>query len=199
MSSFFYYGPGAWEAALARQEGTRRVGGPFGEGGLKIEDARVVVALSNQLPPGRQKCTVVVGPLNKATPASADVLLKSIEEPPKKLEIILWSEDLNGVPPTIISRCWPMWCPGEESCRKVEEANLLAVYFSEGKFCEVAQILSSNKEELEELCKSLALVLSESNFFKEEDLFLIWSKVRLLLKRKKISYLDLCSSLLFGH
>ena len=130
MSSFLYHGPGAREKALSRQSEGRRLGGPFGEGGLKIEDARNVLSLFDRIPPGRKKCMITVGPLNKATPASIDVLLKSVEEPPRKVEIILWAEDLNGVLPTMISRCWPVWCPGEEMREREEEARIFATYFS---------------------------------------------------------------------
>lgn len=121
MSSFLFYGPGARKEAFSREKKGRRLGGPFGDQGLKVDEARKIVELLNNLPPGRKKCMLVIGPMNRATQAASDVLLKSLEEPPKKVEMVLWAEDLNGVLPTILSRCWPRWCYGEEFLEKEEE------------------------------------------------------------------------------
>lgn len=195
MSSYLYYGPGSFKAALSRQSLGRRLGGPFGEGGLKIEEARSILSLLEEIPPGRQVCTIIVGPLDKATPSAADVLLKTIEEPPKKVEIILWAEDLGGVPPTIVSRCWPVWCLGEEAREKIEEAKVLSEYLEQGHLAEAISVLRENKDSLEELMRSLAWIASENS---SENLLQIWGRVRILMGRPKIGFYELCSSLLKG-
>ena len=45
MSSFLFYGPGAQQEALRLGAEGRKLGGPFGEDGLKVDDSREVVAL----------------------------------------------------------------------------------------------------------------------------------------------------------
>jgi len=194
VSSFLFYGPGARKKALSREKEGRRIGGPFGEEGLKIEEARTIIRLLDNLPPGRKKCTFVIGPMNRATPAASDVLLKSLEEPPGKVEMVLWAEDLSSVLPTITSRCWAQWCYGEEVCEMEEEARLLILYLGEGKIAEASKLLEENKKSLEEFLRSVPWVLSEDQV---ED-SLVWSGVRENLLKKKVTFLNTSTSLLFG-
>jgi hypothetical protein len=53
-----------------------------------------------------------VGPLDQATPEAADALLKTLEDLTEApLRIILWTDYLSGVIPTIRSRTRAVWCP----------------------------------------------------------------------------------------
>ena len=84
---------------------------PFGDEGLKVDDAREFVALMQCPPVGEDSGVVIAGPLDHAAPKSSDVLLKSIEEPLPFVHPLLWATDLGGVSATIQSRCLPTWCP----------------------------------------------------------------------------------------
>jgi DNA polymerase-3 subunit delta' len=53
---------------------------------------------------GRWK-VYVVADAQQLTDAAADALLKTLEEPPPRVVIILTAEDPDGLPPTIVSRC----------------------------------------------------------------------------------------------
>ena len=106
----------------ARQERGRQfpqigrcVGGPFGEEGLKIDDARSIIALMKSAAVGDEPGAFVVGPLDLAQQNATDVLLKVIEEfDPEVVRPVLWARDLGAVSATIRSRCVHRWCPGAE-------------------------------------------------------------------------------------
>ena len=111
-SCLLYHGPGARQNALdeAARLG-RLLHEPFGEVGLKVDEARLLVSLMQAPPIGVDLGVVIAGPMDKAPPKSADVLLKVIEEPPDFVRPLLWATDLGGVRGTIRSRCLPVWCP----------------------------------------------------------------------------------------
>lgn len=120
-----FHGPGAKQAALdeAGRLG-RLLHEPFGDEGLKVAEAREFVRLMQSPPIGEDSGVVLAGPMDHAAPKSADVLLKSIEEPPPYVQPVLWATDLGGVALTIQSRCLPTWCPlvglGEPGDEEVE-------------------------------------------------------------------------------
>lgn len=112
LSCRLFHGPGARQTAI--NEATRLgrlLHEPFGDEGLKVDDAREFVLLMQCPPVGEDSGVVIAGPLDHAAPKSTDVLLKSIEEPPPYVHPLLWATDLGGVAPTIQSRCLPIWCP----------------------------------------------------------------------------------------
>lgn len=117
VSCLLFYGPGAYLAAqnAALNHGPY-AGGPFGEGGLKIDEAREIALLAIRPAVGdlgRQ--SMVVGPMDAVREGSADALLKSIEEIPEyNVRPFLWAEDIGEVRPTIVSRCIPIWCHADE-------------------------------------------------------------------------------------
>jgi hypothetical protein len=85
----------------------------FGEGGLKIADSRELVETMDGAPVGDVPGVVVVGPMDHAQQAAADVLLKTLEEfDPDQVRPVLWANDETEVSPTIRSRCLRRWCPG---------------------------------------------------------------------------------------
>lgn len=107
-----YHGPGARQSALdeAARLG-RLLHEPFGDEGLKVDEAREFVSLLQYPPVGEYSGVVIAGPLDHAAPRSSDVLLKSLEEPPPYVFPLVWATDLGGVIATIRSRCLPVWCP----------------------------------------------------------------------------------------
>lgn len=117
-SCLLFHGPGARDAALRRaSEMGRLVAPPFGDDGLKTDDARDIVELLLSSPIDNKVNVVVIGPMDEVLPKASDVLLKSIEEFRDDLvQPVLWANDLGGVAPTIRSRCLDHWAPslGEE-------------------------------------------------------------------------------------
>jgi len=117
-STVLMYGPGARQAALAEaHKQGRLLAPPFGDEGLKMDQAREIVSLLKSTPVGSAVGVVVVGPLDQTSRQAAqvekvnDAFLKIIEEPAEWTKAVLWAHDLEGVRPTIRSRCLPRWCP----------------------------------------------------------------------------------------
>lgn len=124
-----FYGPGAQQAALdAASRIGRLIHAPMGYDPpdktrkgykyLNVEDARTAATLLQSTPVGVQVGVVILGPMDRAAPLSADVLLKSIEDHDgTRVVPILWAFDLDSVRPTIRSRLLAEFCPGTEEDR----------------------------------------------------------------------------------
>lgn len=113
MTPFLFHGPDARDRA---QEKTldlgRMLGDPIGDSGLKVADSRVLVSYAENPGVGDRPPSLMVGPLDSATPEAADALLKTLEDlSDSPLRIVLWTDYLQGVTPTIRSRCRAIWCP----------------------------------------------------------------------------------------
>jgi hypothetical protein len=107
-----YYGPeGRGAACTSANEIGRLLCPPIGDGGLKTEDARMAVELVTEGTIGDATPTLVIGPLDSATPEAADALLKTLEDLSGYVSLCLWAECLEGVIPTIRSRTRAIWCP----------------------------------------------------------------------------------------
>jgi len=115
-SAVLFHGPTAYDRAMEFSDGLGRlIHEPFGDGGLKIDESREIIALMNNTPLGDKPGVLVIGPMDHAWPAATDVLLKTLEEfDPQVLRPILWAHDEGGVRGTIRSRCIRQWCPGPE-------------------------------------------------------------------------------------
>lgn len=113
-SPMLFHGPSARDAAMAIVPRLGRlIAPPFGEQGLKIAESREIVDLMESAAVGDQPGVVVMGPMDRATRASQDVLLKNIEEFDDRLvRPVLWARDEAAVISTIRSRCLRTWCPG---------------------------------------------------------------------------------------
>lgn len=180
-SALIFHGPGARQHVLdeAARVG-RLLAPPFGEDGLKVDQAREAVALIQSVPLGLNLGVVVIGPLDLAAPKSADVLLKVVEEFHEFVRPMLWAHDLGGVRGTIQSRCLDVWCPAtgleirdeelEEAARELLNANL------NGQFYKVPAVVSKMKgKELEllgEVAEAMTVML-------DNPLVLpLWERVR---------------------
>lgn len=115
-SCILFHGPGAERTAKAKVSVIGKLlHAPFGEKGLKIAESREIVDLMNSAPVGDEPGVLVIGPMDRATRSSQDVLLKNIEEFNDQLvRPILWANDEADVVATIRSRCIRQWCPGED-------------------------------------------------------------------------------------
>jgi hypothetical protein len=126
-SAILFYGPGAQQEAheFALSKG-RLLAPPFGEGGLKTDEARQIVSLLTSAPVGDRLGVVLVGPMDDANPKSSDVLLKSIEEFNGRIVCpVLWARDIGGVTSTIRSRCLAQWSYGQDTDEGVDEGRKL--------------------------------------------------------------------------
>lgn len=113
---------------------------PFTGSDLKKEGARELTTLiARGLPGGATTGSVLVGPVDEVSPATSDVLLKTIEEfDPAGVRPFLWAWDLGGVSNTLKSRCVLRFCSGsdprtegyEESARLVLSAYMAADWVS---------------------------------------------------------------------
>jgi hypothetical protein len=113
MTPTLFHGPEARDAAVRLSEEVGHpLSDPVGDTGLKVDDSRIIVALARQPGVGDKPPSLVVGPLDQATPEASDALLKTLEDLTEApLRLILWADYLTGVIPTIRSRTWAVWCP----------------------------------------------------------------------------------------
>jgi len=110
-SCLLYFGPGARQVAIDQAHLIGRlIAEPFGDEGLKTDEARSFVLAMGSIPVGVDIGTLVVGPIDLAMPKASDVILKTIEEfDDTRIQPILWAHDAFGVTPTIRSRCLTRW------------------------------------------------------------------------------------------
>ena len=96
MTPILFHGPlGRDEAVSKASKVGRRVSNPVGDKGLKVADSRKIVEISGSSGVGDKPPSVVVGPLDKATPEASDALLKTLEDLGSgPLRIILWANHL---------------------------------------------------------------------------------------------------------
>lgn len=113
MTPTLFHGPEARDAAVRLSEEVGHpLSDPVGDSGLKVDDSRTIVRLAGQPGVGDKPPSLVVGPLDMATPEASDALLKTLEDLTEApLRIILWADYLSGVIPTIRSRTRAVWCP----------------------------------------------------------------------------------------
>lgn len=155
---------------------------PFGEKGLKIAESRMIVDLINNPPVGDAPCVIVVGPLDFASAAATDVLLKSLEEfDAKAVRPVLWARDETDVSGTVRSRCIRRWCPDdpEGSDEAPPGARELVAASLERRVPEVIEILRDHDHE--DLLEGSAKVLRD---MRERPATVLWERVRLVLRHR---------------
>jgi hypothetical protein len=152
-----YHGPDAeetcYQEALNYGALLRKPFGLDGQG-LKKDEAREIARL-NRLG-ALNPCSLIVGRLDHAPPASSDALLKVIEEPFEKVRIFLWASDLGGVSPTIKSRCHAVWCGGaEESSESLFDGRELYERWADRDIFYFVSVLGDNKGSERDLVEAL--------------------------------------------
>jgi hypothetical protein len=180
-SAVLFHGPGARAAALRAVHGLGRLlHSPFGEEGLKIAESREIIDLMNNAPVGDRAGVIVVGPLDRALPASTDVLLKSIEEfNPDIVRPVLWANDETEVSTTIRSRCLRRWCPGQKVVDEdvMEAARQLVTEALGGHRASVVELL--NDRDPRDMLVGAAQALNERGIDDETEE--LWERVRATL------------------
>jgi hypothetical protein len=113
MTPALFHGPEARDRAVARGlELGRPISEPIGDAGLKVDDSRKIIALTAHGGIGDRPPSLVIGPLDQATPEASDALLKTLEDLAEgPVRLVLWADYLHEVIPTIRSRTLAEWCP----------------------------------------------------------------------------------------
>lgn len=92
----------------------------------QVREVQREIALS---PVEARRRVVILTDFQGATPEAANCLLKTLEEPPGQVVLILTATQQGRLLPTIVSRCQPLWLrtpPVEEIARGLEEASVAA-------------------------------------------------------------------------
>ena len=85
---------------------------PESEGGvIKIDQIRALENSVYHTPQCGEKLVILIEHADKMNVASANALLKMLEEPPSYVHFILGAEQLSSIPATILSRCQRMVIP----------------------------------------------------------------------------------------
>ena len=198
-SCLLYHGPGALQSALdeAGRQG-RLLHPPFGEKGLKVDEAREFVSLMMTPPVGVDQGVVIAGPLDHAAPKSADVLLKAIEEFTDFVMPILWATDLGGVRGTIRSRCLPVWAPatglepGDEELEGTARELLQAVLHE--RFYQVPLMVQKMKGRERELLAEVSEAMSAMPDV--PAVLALWERVRDVSKWRNPTPLEVIAAFL---
>lgn len=188
-----FHGPMARDNALYRAQSLgRMISEPIGDKGLKVDDARSIVYISQSSGVGDKPPCVVIGPIDKATPEAADALLKTLEDLAEgPLKITLWAENLNGVIGTIRSRTLPKWCPPSKTYISQTDymiptaKNLLKAVKSKDELG-LLEILNEpdNKKYYDQLLEAFSKVLCEEVLKGETDLLRFWPDLKNTLNSK---------------
>ena len=202
-SCLLFHGPGAKAAAMQKAVSAGRLlAPPFGEDGLKTDDAREVVELLFSTPLGMDIGVIVVGPMDEANLKASDVLLKRIEEFRGDLILpILWAHDLGGVTPTIRSRCLEHWSPA--TAAEADEAllqagrDLVSASLS-GDYWRIAEMWGSDalKGKEIELLPVMAGVVSEH--LDQEANRLLWERIRKVARWRNPVPMEVFAALVCG-
>ena len=91
-----------------------------GDSGIRVDVIRDLIRTVNTYPSYATARFIVIEGADRMNSAAANALLKTLEEPPKIVRFFLLAESLNGVLPTIQSRC------GLVRFRSLSEAFILA-------------------------------------------------------------------------
>lgn len=173
---------------------------PFGESpnGLKVDEAREAVALLRSTPVGDLAGVVVVGPMDRAAPKSADTLLKIVEEPTAFAVPILWAHDLGGVQATIRSRCLDLWSP--PTGREVPDTELestareLIRAHMNGSFWEIPGLVKKMEKRESELLGEVADALTANLVDPRHQQ--LWERVRLVAQWHNPQQVEVISAFL---
>ena len=193
-----FHGPQARGTAVTHSRSIGRLLlDPLGDGGLKVADARAVVALAGTSGIGDRPPSVVLGPLDRATPSAGDALLKTLEDlSTAPLQIVLWADFLGGVSLTIRSRSLPQWCPPEPhwvSPYMDEDAKILWKAYTKKDLGACLEILRKRQKDWGDLLQGVCEVSAEQEPLHPSALRL-WAQARPLLDGKG-SFLNAANAL----
>lgn len=189
MTPILLYGLGAKEKA-DRMSFFSFCLGKFGAEKLKVEEAKLVQEKLNIAVVGYQ-ANLVIGPLDEATPKAVESFLKVFEDYVGSVTIILWANDLAGIPKTILSRVHTEWVASvsesEVDDSLVEIANLIMI----GDKVRALELLSKTKLTANQVIATLSELLVGS-----VEGLKIWESIRPLTLKNDPTTLGLIASLI---
>lgn len=182
-SVILFHGPNAPNICVSEAEKYgKQIRPPMGTEGLTRQEAREIVEILMS-PTVGGPASLVIGPLDEATPGTTDILLKLLEEPKTGApKMFLWVRDLGAVAPTIRSRCLHRWCPGVESLSDLAEAAQEMVgAISREEIASIIFLVFDYKGREEDLLRECVRVVSEVSF-EDRSMFSFWVRARKLLR-----------------
>jgi len=151
---------------------------------ISIDKVREMVTFLSQTANYDGYKLVICNQLNLLNRSSANALLKSLEEPAGKSILLLVSDEISNLLPTIISRCQKISCP---RASYQQAADYLYMRFPNLSATEIKQLL-----ELSHNSPLLATELLQQNILEQRQ---IWTDgIKRLLKRQ-INIVDLAGKL----
>lgn len=141
---------------------------PKGASVYLVEQLREVVRDVGLAPVRSSRKVYIVGQANRLNESSANAFLKTLEEPPGDVAIILLAPNAASVLPTLVSRCQVLTCntPQGHEASNAQAADLL-LRLAQGVgaravFDEAARIVTASEEGNDELAARQAKQLEES-------------------------------------
>jgi hypothetical protein len=205
-SALLFHGPGAAQAAADFLPSVGRpVAAPFGECGLKIDEARSVINLMRNAPIGDVPGSVLIGPLDIAAQNATDVLLKCIEEfDPEIVRPVLWAKDLGAVSSTIKSRCLHRWCPDVPADEDRE--SLIRIAFdlvdasTAGDLAKVIEVLKEGTKDMaaQDIIEASAQALATDPKALVGAHHALWERLRALSLYRNVSRTELMAAFVGG-
>lgn len=126
MTPKLFYGATSREVALRHsQDVGTPIQEPIDATGLSIDSAREIVSLLSSAIVMGNLGTLVIGPLDDAKPQTFDALLKTLEEPPQDILVILYAADIGNLPSTLVSRCQTTFIEGAKASIPTEAVQAL--------------------------------------------------------------------------
>lgn len=179
-SSLLFHGPTAQSRARdAASLYGRILLNPSSPNGLRKADSRAAVEFHLNPPVSDRPGSLILGPLDAATPSASDALLKMVEEPNPSARPFLWALDLGGVAPTIRSRCLVLWSPQDTELK--DKVDPLVKDAAKGDPVAVYSLLESS--ESPEVVAKKVLAYLASKVPTESELAL-WQRLKPLLGRE---------------
>ncbi|WP_026653511.1 ATP-binding protein [Butyrivibrio proteoclasticus] len=148
-------------------------------GSIGVDDIRQKLCDDVAIKPYESKYKVYIIPEGeKMTPAAQNALLKTLEEPPSYISIIILTSNINAFLPTIISRCivLPMKPVKDDSikkhlmenCHVVDYKAMLCASFARGNVGKALELASN--ERFENLKNSTIELISKLNSLEIHDI-----------------------------
>lgn len=194
MTALLLHGPAAQDALMEipAERGWLTPVQPFGLGEtLKVDAARELVAAVVSPPPTNRLCAYMAS-IQGASDRVQDVLLKVLEDhDPRRVTIILATNDIGTVLPTVRSRCHERWCGSPDG---VPVPALLGVAqgmladLRGGRMAEAIDPLRKKAHDPTELLDALSYAAKNDHAQ--------WAKLRPLHGYNNLSIADLLAALL---
>ena len=98
-------------------------------GAIKIEQIRFLQQTVYKTPQCGTRSFIIIEPADKMNTASANALLKILEDPPKHVFFILIADQISSIPATVISRCQMYFVPPPKTDKAAEHYVSIGQYY----------------------------------------------------------------------